>query len=70
MSESWRCCVSSGDKFRMVIATSMREDQTADDEYYDPSDSGASRLDSFEYAMYGKVYRIEGDDTGPDCTRL
>ena len=54
----------------MVIATSMREDQTADDEYYDPSDSGASRLDSFEYAMYGKVYRIEGDDTGPDCTRL
>ena len=54
----------------MVIATSLREDQTADDEYFDSSDTGASRLDSFEYVMYGKVYRIEGDDNGPDCTRL
>ena len=60
----------AGDKFRMVIATSLREDQTADDEYFDSSDTGASRLDSFEYVMYGKVYRIEGDDNGPDCTRL
>lgn len=50
-----------GDKFRMVIANSLREDGTIDDEY-DPSDNRPSRADSFEYVMFGKVYRIEGDE--------
>ena len=54
----------------MVIATSLREDGVADDGEYDPTDTTPSRADNFEYVMYGKVYRIEGDDTGPDCTRL
>lgn len=54
--------VDLGDKFRMVIATSLREDGVPDDGDYDPTDDGPSRADSFEYVMYGKVYRIEGDD--------
>jgi len=55
--------IELGDKFRMVIATSLREDGVPDDGEYDPTDSGPSRADSFEYVMYGKVYRIEGDDS-------
>lgn len=59
----------TGDKFRMVLATTLREDGAPDDGEYNPTDSGPSRADSFEYVMYGKVYRIEGDESGPD-TRL
>ncbi|KAK2191590.1 hypothetical protein NP493_50g01041 [Ridgeia piscesae] len=55
-----------GDKFRMVIATSLREDGMADDGEYDPTDATPSRADSFEYVMYGKVYRIEGDESTPE----
>ena len=54
----------------MVIATSLKEDGMADDGEFNPNDTSSSRADSFEYVMYGKVYRIEGDDTGADCTRL
>jgi len=50
----------------MVIATSLREDGVPDDGEYDPTDTGPSRADSFEYVMYGKVYRIEGDDSTLD----
>jgi len=57
--------VELADKFRMVIATSLREDGVPDDGEYDPTDSGPSRADSFEYVMYGKVYRIEGEDYEP-----
>lgn len=60
----------SGDKFRMVLAKTLREDGTPDDGEYNPTDTGPSRADSFEYVMHGKVYRIEGDDTGPDSSRL
>ncbi|XP_013419087.1 DNA-directed RNA polymerases I, II, and III subunit RPABC3 [Lingula anatina] len=55
-----------GDKFRMVIATTLREDGYPDDTDYNPADQGPSRADSFEYVMYGKVYRIEGDDSGAE----
>lgn len=61
--------IDLGDKFRMVLATTLREDGAPDDGEYNPTDSGPSRADSFEYVMYGKVYRIEGDESGPD-TRL
>ncbi|XP_048774640.1 DNA-directed RNA polymerases I, II, and III subunit RPABC3-like [Ostrea edulis] len=62
--------VDLGDKFRMVLAKTLREDGTPDDGEYNPTDTGPSRADSFEYVMHGKVYRIEGDDTGPDSSRL
>ena len=56
----------TGDKFRMVIATSLREDGAPDDDEFDQTDTGPSRADSFDYVMYGKVYRITGDDSGPE----
>ena len=54
----------------MVIATTLNEDGTPADTEYNPVDMGPSRADSFEYVMYGKVYRLEGDETGPDSSRL
>ncbi len=32
--------------------------------------SAPSRADSFEYVMFGKVYRIEGDDNSDAAARL
>ncbi|XP_040062873.1 DNA-directed RNA polymerases I, II, and III subunit RPABC3 isoform X2 [Ixodes scapularis] len=58
------------DKFRLVIATTLREDGYPDDGEYNPADTGPSRSDSFEYVMYGKIYRIEGDDISGETTRL
>ncbi|KAH6930753.1 hypothetical protein HPB50_018033 [Hyalomma asiaticum] len=60
----------TGDKFRLVIATTLREDGYPDDGEYNPADTGPSRADSFEYVMYGKIYRIEGDDITGETTRL
>ncbi|PVD27723.1 hypothetical protein C0Q70_12894 [Pomacea canaliculata] len=62
--------VDLGDKFRLVIALTLREDGVPDDGEYNPLGSGPSRADQFEYVMYGKVYRIEGDDGGQDSSRL
>ena len=56
----------SGDKFRMVIATSLREDGVPDDGEYDGTEGTPTRADSFDYVMYGKVYRIEGEDNVSD----
>lgn len=53
-----------GDKFRLVLATTLREDGFPDEPDYTPLDDGQpSRADSFEYVMFGKVYRIEGDES-------
>ncbi|CAN7979915.1 unnamed protein product, partial [Ixodes pacificus] len=62
--------LNAGDKFRLVIATTLREDGYPDDGEYNPADTGPSRSDSFEYVMYGKIYRIEGDDISGETTRL
>ncbi|KAM4694791.1 DNA-directed RNA polymerases I, II, and III subunit RPABC3 isoform 2-T3 [Discoglossus pictus] len=60
-----------GDKFRLVIASTLYEDGTLDDGEYNPTDDRPSRADQFEYVMYGKVYRIEGDETSTEAaTRL
>ncbi|BFZ13787.1 hypothetical protein BsWGS_16826 [Bradybaena similaris] len=62
--------VELGDKFRLVIATTLREDGCPDDGEFNPTNTGPSRADQFEYVMYGKVYRIEGDDGSLDSSRL
>ncbi|KAM8954002.1 DNA-directed RNA polymerases I, II, and III subunit RPABC3 isoform 1-T1 [Pelodytes ibericus] len=63
--------LSLGDKFRLVIASTLYEDGTLDDGEYNPTDDRPSRADQFEYVMYGKVYRIEGDETSTEAaTRL
>nr|CAD7569892.1 unnamed protein product [Timema californicum] len=53
----------SGDKFRLVLATTLREDGYPDSGEWNPMDTEGSRADSFEYVMYGKIYRIEGDES-------
>ncbi|XP_013783747.1 DNA-directed RNA polymerases I, II, and III subunit RPABC3-like isoform X1 [Limulus polyphemus] len=62
--------VDLGDKFRLVVASTLREDGYLDDGEWNPADTGPSRADSFEYIMYGKIYRIEGDDCAGETTRL
>ncbi|KAK3764627.1 hypothetical protein RRG08_008504 [Elysia crispata] len=61
--------VQLGDKFRLVIATTLREDGCPDDGEFQPNSTGPSRADQFEYVMYGKVYRIESDGN-QDSSRL
>ncbi|KAG5315507.1 RPAB3 protein, partial [Acromyrmex insinuator] len=52
-----------GDKFRLVLSTTLREDGYPDGNEWNPMEQeGGSRADSFEYVMSGKVYRIEGDE--------
>lgn len=52
-----------GDKFRLLLASTLREDGFTDEGEYDPN-ATYPRADAFEYVMYGKIYRIEGDDVG------
>lgn len=58
--------VDLGEKFRLVLATTLREDGTPDDGEYNPVESGPSRADQFEYIMHGKVYRIDAENSGSD----
>ncbi|XP_046830833.1 DNA-directed RNA polymerases I, II, and III subunit RPABC3 isoform X1 [Vespa crabro] len=60
---SWLYPMELGDKFRLVLATTLREDGYPDGGEWNATDQeGGSRADSFEYVMSGKVYRIEGDE--------
>lgn len=59
-----------GDKFRLVLANTLREDGYPDDGEWNPNDVNSSRADSFEYVMHGKIYRIEGDEGPGDASRL
>ena len=53
----------AGDKFRLVLATTLREDGYPDGGDWNAAESEVgSRANSFEYVMSGKVYRIEGDE--------
>ncbi|KAL2719213.1 hypothetical protein V1478_011632, partial [Vespula squamosa] len=62
-TRSWIYPVFVGDKFRLVLATTLREDGYPDGGEWNATDQeGGSRADSFEYVMSGKVYRIEGDE--------
>ncbi|KYQ51531.1 DNA-directed RNA polymerases I, II, and III subunit RPABC3 [Trachymyrmex zeteki] len=60
---SWLYPMELGDKFRLVLSTTLREDGYPDGNEWNPMEQeGGSRADSFEYVMSGKVYRIEGDE--------
>lgn len=60
---TWLYPIDLGDKFRLVLATTLREDGFPDGDW-NPLETGeASRADSFEYVMFGRIYRIEGDDS-------
>lgn len=60
--------VELGDKFRLVLASTLRQDGYPDDGEWDPRDTGPSLADQFEYVMHGKIYRIEGDEGGSEAT--
>merc|ERR1719293_616141 len=47
-----------GDKFRLVLASSLREDGYADQGEWSPLDTGPSRADSFEYVMHGNALAV------------
>jgi DNA-directed RNA polymerase I, II, and III subunit RPABC3 len=51
--------VDLGDKFRLVLASTLREDGAPDEGEYQPMENMQSRADQFEYVMYGKTYRID-----------
>ncbi|CAF4219800.1 unnamed protein product, partial [Rotaria sp. Silwood2] len=57
-----------GDKFRLKICTTLREDGKPDTGEFNQHDTGPSRADQFEYVMYGQVYRIEGDESSTTDT--
>ncbi|XP_069689057.1 DNA-directed RNA polymerases I, II, and III subunit RPABC3 isoform X3 [Periplaneta americana] len=63
---TWLYPMELGDKFRLVLATTLREDGYPDSGDWNPMDTEGSRADSFEYVMYGKIYRIEGDETSTE----
>ncbi|XP_070496153.1 DNA-directed RNA polymerases I, II, and III subunit RPABC3 [Chironomus tepperi] len=60
---TWIYPMELGDKFRLVLATTLQEDGRPASQEYIASEIEGSRADSFEYVMYGQVYRIEGDES-------
>lgn len=65
---SWLYPMDFGDKFRLVLATTLREDGYPDGGEFNPMDTEGSRADSFDYVMFGKIYRIEGDEAQNEVT--
>lgn len=59
-----------GDKFRLQIASTLNEEGYPDDTEWNPRDDTPNRADSFDYVMYGKIYRIEGDDGASESLRM
>lgn len=55
---SWIYPMELGDKFRLVLATTLRENGYPDGGEWNPLETEGNRADSFEYVMYGKVYRL------------
>ena len=62
----WIYPMELGDKFRLVLAKTLKEDGYPMDSEFNASETGPTRADSFEYVMHGKIYRIEGDDIAGD----
>ena len=57
----------SGDKFRLVLATTLREDGYPDAGDYNPlAENEPSRTDSFEYVVFGKIYRLMNESKERD----
>jgi len=56
-----------GNKFSLALATTLKMDE--DQNKGDPQKARIVSLDdSFEYVMFGRVYRIQGDDGSPSET--
>ncbi|XP_059476906.1 DNA-directed RNA polymerases I, II, and III subunit RPABC3 isoform X3 [Neocloeon triangulifer] len=58
---------AAGDKFRLVLATTLREDGYPDSGEYNPlAENEPSRADSFEYVVFGKIYRLMNESKERD----
>lgn len=62
--------MSLGEKFRLVIATSIIDDIYSDDSEWTPRMELSTRAEGFDYIMNGKIYRIEGEDSSSDTSSL
>ncbi|CAB3364954.1 DNA-directed RNA polymerases I, II, and III subunit RPABC3 [Cloeon dipterum] len=64
---TWLYPMELGDKFRLVLATTLREDGYADTGEYNPlAENEPSRADSFEYVVFGKIYRLMNESKERD----
>ncbi|CAI5446665.1 unnamed protein product [Caenorhabditis angaria] len=61
--------IEANEKIRLVLATTLREDGLADEGEYDPK-ADYPIVKKFEYVMYGKVYRLEGDTSNNENSIL
>jgi len=53
----------TGEKFRLMITSTLNDDGEPDGGVYDPLwEERAERTKAFDYIMHGLVYRIEGDE--------
>lgn len=59
-----------GDKFRLQIISTLNEEGYQDDSEWNPRDNTSNRADNFDYVMYGKTYRIEGDEGPHEATSM
>ncbi|KAI2798519.1 hypothetical protein RDWZM_009769 [Blomia tropicalis] len=48
-----------GDKFRLQITSTLNEEGYPDDSEWHSKQDTPNRADSFDYVMYGKIFRIE-----------
>ncbi|CBY19960.1 unnamed protein product [Oikopleura dioica] len=59
-----------GDKFRLMLATTLNDDGEPDAGEYDPRwEEKSTRTAAFDYIMHGLIYRISGDEADT-VTRL
>lgn len=60
-----------GDKFRLMIASTLKEDGYLADQDWDPQIvEKSTRAAVFDYIMHGKIYRIDGDDSHGESAQL
>ncbi|KII60671.1 DNA-directed RNA polymerases I, II, and III subunit RPABC3 [Thelohanellus kitauei] len=50
----------SGEKFRLVLASTLNEDGKPASNYYNRLEKLPSYTDHFDYVAHGKVYRVDG----------
>merc|ERR1711892_195759 len=54
---------TEGDKFRLMLSSTLNDDGEPDGGVYDPLwEEKATRTQQFDYIMHGLVYRVEGDE--------
>ncbi|VDP98258.1 unnamed protein product [Trichobilharzia regenti] len=70
--------LTKGDKFRMVLTKTLLNDLGVDADDDDEDDAADetdeklanSKMAEFDYVCYGKIYRIETQDSGIDASRI